>query len=268
MSEKNKDKSKVKNEIITMDDQETKSSIGSVDSMISLAIKEKVGVEQLEKLMELKHKHEAHEAQKAYHVNFCAMQAEIPAIIKTKSVTNKHGDELYKYAPLEKIVEQIKPYLKKYGFSYRWNEGVSESQGYKRIYCHIVGHGHQETSFFDVPIMGANNMINVIQQVGSSSTYGKRYSLGDVLGLMMDEDDDGMSLNKPIHGKTETKKPEPVAKPDEALVQECRDLYEALKVDCPNDVTDETEAWMSTIELQSNEGIQKVIGNLKTFVNI
>ena len=262
-------KNKPKNKIIAMDDQETKPSLGSVDQMISLAIKEKVGVEQLEKLMELKHKYETREAQKQYHVNFCKMQSKIPSITKTKSVNNSSGQEVYRYAPLETIITQIKPYLEEYGFSYRWSEGLSEREGYKRIFCHIVGYGHQETSFVDIPIMGASKMTNQAQQTGSASTYGKRYSLIAVLGLMTDEDDDGQGI---ITGKepqktepTPKKQPELIKDADPKLIKECEDLFDQMVEKHPDQVSDSMTTWISTIKLQSDESIQGVIKKMKTF---
>ncbi len=168
-----------------------------IDGMIQLAIKSKSGVEQLEKLMEMKYKHEEREAKKVFHEKFCEMQSELPIIEKTKTIKTKAGDVMYRYAPLEKIVPQIKPCLKKYGFSYHWTESF-ERENYKRVTCHITGHGHSMSAFADVPLMPANDYVNKAQQSGSSSTYGKRYSLSGILGIMVDEDVDGVISKKAV----------------------------------------------------------------------
>lgn len=226
----------------------------SVDRMIELAIKEKTGVEQLERLMDLKHKHEAHESRKEYHIMFCEMQSQIPAINKRKEIKNKKGVVLYRYAPLEDIVEQIKPFLKKYQMSYRWSEGLSERDGYKRIYCHIVGWGHEETSFVDIPIMKANDMVNSAQQAGSSSTYGKRYSLCDVLGLMVDDDDDGGGADNPPENNEPPKEPDKIKLGDKTYFhntarRRLEDLYKELPIEKKNQGMDEFIATLDTYEL-------------------
>ncbi len=179
----------------------------SIEDMIELAIKSDAGVDKLEKIMEMKYEYDRRESVKLFHEKFGEMQFEMPAIKKTKQVSNA-----YKYAPLEDIVQQIKPILHKYGFTYRWTEGLTEVKDYKRITCRIAGHGHEETSFVDIPIMEATKMTNSAQQSGSSSTYGKRYSLCGVLGIMVDDDDDGQSIapkgqpqNKTVKAKAPTR---------------------------------------------------------------
>jgi hypothetical protein len=177
-----------------MNDKEKKKNnniqqLTGIDAHIQTALKSKSGVETMEKLLEMKYKHEAREASKLFHKKFCEMQANFPVIKKTKNGAKlKSGAVAYKYAPLDKIIKQIGPCMKEYGFSYYWTEENVEGN-MKRIYCHIVGHGHEEKAYIDLPIMPAGSMTNAIQQYGSTITYGKRYSLIGILGLMADEDD-------------------------------------------------------------------------------
>ena len=117
--------------------------------------------------------------------------------------------------------------------------------------------------------MGASKMTNQAQQTGSASTYGKRYSLSAVLGLMTDEDDDGQGI---ITGKepqkTEPppkKQPELIEDPDPKLVKECEDLFDQMVEKFPDEVSDSMTTWISTIKLQSDETIQGVIKKLKTY---
>jgi len=165
-----------------------------INELIQTALKNKSGVEQLKELMKMKYEYEEREASKIFHQKFCDMQSELPVIPKTKSV-KVNGQLIYKYAPLETIVEAIKPCLKRYGFSYHWTESF-DKEGMKKITCHITGHGHTESASIDLPIMSASKMTNNIQQAGSTSTYGKRYSLSGILGIMVDEDNDGRIEDK------------------------------------------------------------------------
>jgi hypothetical protein len=224
--------------------QSTPPAITGVDGLISMAIEKGTGVEQLEKLMAMKYDHEAREAKKAFHDAFCNMQSEIPAIHKTKSVGNA-----YKYAPLDSIVEQIKPYLKKYGFSYRWTEGLTATENIKRVTCHLTGYGHEETAYIDLPIMSASKMTNSIQQSGSSSTYGKRYSLCGLLGIMVDDDDDGRSM----------KQAEPVQQMSRIeMIEKANDLYSKIK----DPATLITE-WMGQIDTHDDRALMAGIRSLQ-----
>jgi hypothetical protein len=167
-----------------------------IDSLISQAIKSKSSVENLKELMKMKYEYEGRGNKKRWQEAFCKMQSELPVITKSKAGAKmKSGQVAYYYAPLEKIIETIKPILLRYNFSYKWSEEFVE-KGIKRIVCHLSGYGHEETSHVDLPIMEAGSMTNKIQQYGSSITYGKRYSLIGLLGLMADTDDDGASAEK------------------------------------------------------------------------
>lgn len=175
----------------------TVSTFKSADNLINkLSSVQNVDIVKLEKLLELKGKYEAEENKKVFQRKFAELQADLPVIQKTKKVMDGNR-VLYQYAPLEKILEQVKPFLKKYGFSYRWSEGLIEKEGYKRIYCHLMGHGHEQMSYCDIPIPPANKLVNNAQSAGSASTYGKRYSFIAITGVVADEDDDGRSVKTP-----------------------------------------------------------------------
>jgi hypothetical protein len=185
---------KNKNQIVKKQNLQPLSASQSADLIISNLAGKDVDTEKLEKLLEIKSKFEAEENRKEYQIAFAELQADLPVIQKTKEVHTKAGNLMYKYAPLEKILEQIKPVLKTHGFSYSWSEDLSNKDGYKRIYCHIMARGHTETNFVDVPIQKATDYVNAVQQAGSSSTYGKRYSLCNALGISVDEDYDATDL--------------------------------------------------------------------------
>jgi hypothetical protein len=231
--------------------------MSSVDTLIQLAVEKGTGVEQLEKLMAMKYDHEAREAKKLFHEKFSEMQSKLPVIKKTKQVGNA-----YSYAPLEAIVEQIKPFLHEFGFSYRWTEGLTESQGIKRVTCHLTGHGHEETAHCDLPIMSASKMTNSIQQSGSSSTYGKRYSLCGLLGIMVDDDDDGQTFrsqpqNQPKSSQNGAKTPS-----REDYIKKIQSMYDQL-----NEPTESQAMWMSTIDEQQLPALQQVYGVLKKAIS-
>lgn len=161
-----------------------------LDRMIEKVIDSKAPVENLERLLALKEKYEARESEKAFHEAFCKMQGEFPMIRRTHEV--KDGARTaYRYAALEDIIRQIQPVLAKHGFAYSWYEEMDAAAKVKRVYCKISGYGHSETSHVVIPIMDPKGFTNAAQQHGSSSTYGKRYSLIGILGIQCEDDDDG-----------------------------------------------------------------------------
>ena len=233
--------------------QATMPAVSGVDGLIQMAIQNNTGVEQLEKLMAMKYDHEAREAKKEFHKAFCNMQAEFPSIHKTKAVGN-----VYKYAPLESIIEQIKPYLKKYGFSYRWTEGLTEKENIKKVTCHLTGYGHEETAFCDLPIMSASTMTNSIQQSGSSSTYGKRYSLCGLLGIMVDDDDDGRGAN----AKQSTPAPTKAPPTRDQMVKKVGELYAKIK-----NPTEKINVWVGQLDAHDDRSLMAGIRSLQQKVN-
>lgn len=199
-------KSKSKEVVVSVQGAAVSKPAREIDSMIQQAIKSKAGVDNLEKLLNLKHEYEKRESEKMFHHAFSEMQGEFPVIPKTKVVKDNGGNQVYRYAALEDIVKAVQPVLRKYRFAYSWSEQLTDKEGYKRIICKISGYGHSESAHVDIPIMGATKMTNSAQQAGSSSTYGKRYSLVGILGIMTDDDDDARGSSEPLPRRSE---PEP-----------------------------------------------------------
>lgn len=152
-------------------------------NLIELAIEKGSGVEQLEKLMQLQVQWEQKEAAKAFKSAMVDFQAKKPKLVKTEKAHNG------KYNPLPKIQEAIDPVLSSCGLTYRWEQ--EEVDGKVRITC-VVSHilGHSERTHLTAPL-DASGAKNIIQQLGSTVSYLKRYTLEGTLGLSSDKDDDG-----------------------------------------------------------------------------
>lgn len=217
-----------------------------IDSMIELAITKGVAVDNLEKLISLKYEHERRENEKAFHESFAKMQGELPAIKKTHPVLLKSGEIAYRYAALEDIVDQIKPFLTKYGFSYSWSETLTDREKFKRVTCKIFGHGHSESAFFDVPVLPASQLANDAQQNGASSTYAKRYSLIGILGITCDED-----LDAVIAGEKEER---------ENLIKEAQDLYSKYPKEKKSQSLDE---WIDRVNDYSTKAIRNAVDKMR-----
>ena len=228
------------------------SAFQSADLLIQKFIESGVEVDKLEKLLKIKGDFEDKENKKIFQQKFAQMQSELPIIKKTKEVKNNAGTLMYSYAPLEQIVKQVGPTLKNHGFSFRWSEGLTEKDGFKRIYCTIMASGHEQKSFIDIPIMQATKTTNSAQQSGSSTSYGKRYSFCGALGIMIDDDDDdGRGAGQQGAAKAQAEPSE--AKPD------------TLKIKLKEAIVSVTQKYkMLTKNTRPNEALQQWISQVQT----
>lgn len=155
--------------------------------LLQSAIDKGVDPGALEKLMDLAERHDKAVAAKDFDAAMSGFQAECPPIRRIKDAGR------WTYAPLEKVMDTIQPYMKKYGLSVRFSTKWHDT-GYITCYC-TVAHvsGHKETSELTVPV-DDKQAVNSSQKQGSANSYAKRYALSNALNLSYcDEDDDGYS---------------------------------------------------------------------------
>ena len=120
------------------------------------------------------------------HINEIAkalseFQSNLPRIEKDANVNL--GKYSFRYAPLETIVQAIKPLLKQTGLSFLhvMNDSILE--------CVILHSSGQCINTGGIAIKMSNKM----QDMGSSMTYARRYTLCAALGIVAEDDDDGNS---------------------------------------------------------------------------
>lgn len=169
-------------------------SASQAAQLIQAVTSGQIAPEIAEKALEMAERLDATYARKAFARAMAAFQAECPTIPKSRDVSfseRANAKPTYSYAELEHICTFIAPYVEKHGLSYRWN---SKTEGGLITTTCIVMHieGHSEETTFTTPIDEKARQMNVTQQAGSSSSYGRRYSLIHALGLRVGEkDDDG-----------------------------------------------------------------------------
>ena len=167
-------------------------AIATPMELISEAIRKDLDPDKLEKLMTLQERWVANQAKQSYRAALAGFQGDCPLIPCTKKVKGRKGF-FYSYAPLDKIQQLVKPFLKEWGLSITFSTKL-HSDGYITAFC-TVSHinGHSEVSEFTCPVdpdMDVNNS----QKMGSANSYAKRYALGNALNLAFErEDDDGNS---------------------------------------------------------------------------
>lgn len=165
---------------------------GSVlDVIRAAAIDQRVDVDKMERLLAMQREIMKLQAEAAFRAAMAAFQNECPIIGKTKIVKNASGEVLYKYAPVENIIAQVKPLLLKHGFSYQID--TEYPPNLVRAIC-IVRHiaGHSERSSVDLPLITKTGIMSAPQVVSGTITFGTRRAFCNAFGIMTgDEDNDG-----------------------------------------------------------------------------
>ncbi len=186
----------------------------AVHPLIELAIREKLGVEGIERLVALKEREEDRQAKREFveaMARFKTICPPVPRRSKNEQFSvMRNGMKVPRaYAGLEEIDATIRGPLAECGLSYRWGDSRVED-GNLTTPC-IVSHvgGHSESSSVVLPVE-ARSGANEQQKYGSVMKYAQRYSLIQVLGLTDCEDD--------LDGATEEEL-KPIT-PDEVLVLE------------------------------------------------
>jgi hypothetical protein len=170
--------------------------LGMIDRIMAMP---DIPVERIEQMFALHQKVQADAARKAYAAAFAQMQPELPTTLRHGAI--KHGEKIQsRYAKWEDVSEDIMPVLAKHGFGLSFR---TKNEPGKITVTGVLSHreGHSEETMLELPADTSGSK-NAVQAVGSSVSYGKRYTASALLNLVSrDEDDDGQSaIGKPDNG--------------------------------------------------------------------
>jgi hypothetical protein len=165
-------------------------------ALISQAIEKNTPIETMERLLAMRAELKKEAARDLFFESLAGFQAACPVIKKNNPVYDKTGKLRYKYATLDDIVAQVKPYLLKFGFSYII-ETIQDNNEVGAVCKAFHKMGHSEQSAFKVPI-DTTAYMNVAQKVASALSFSKRYAFCDIFGIMTGTgDDDGNMTGEP-----------------------------------------------------------------------
>ena len=180
----------MKNELVEKQDNIVSHPTASQpDRLLEMAMEKGASLEQLEKFMDLKDRHDKSEAQKAFTQALSRFKAEGVNIEKDKDVA--YGQTFYSHASLGNIISKATPILSKHGFSHRWETNQTDGTiTVKCILTHSQGHS-ESTQLQSAPDNTGGK--NSIQAIASSITYLERYTFLAITGLAVKDqiDDDG-----------------------------------------------------------------------------
>lgn len=146
-----------------------------------------VSLDRMERLIDMKERMTERAARAAYDAAFAPMQERLPIIDER----GEHGGTKSTYAKWDDINEAIKPVLAAHGFSIRFR---SKQDGAKIFVTGVLSHrdGHSEETTIELPADNSGQK-NAVQAIGSSMSYGQRYTAKLLLSLSSrrSEDDNG-----------------------------------------------------------------------------
>ena len=171
---------------------------GSILEVIARAAADPtVDVAKLERLLAIQQTILADQRRTSYMAALARLQATLPQIAKSGQILDREGGLRNKYARIEDIDAKIRPLCAAEGFSFSFDS--KPAQGGTAYECAMHHRdGHTEVKTLVMPTdKGAGR--NAVQDVGSTTSYARRYLLGMHLHLITrGEDDDGNGPPAPI----------------------------------------------------------------------
>lgn len=145
----------------------------------------------LEKMIELQERVLDRNAKQAFAAAIAAMQAEMPEVVergKIKAQLKNGGTMQTAFATFEDINAAVRPILQKHGFAITFR--IKQLEGSIKVTA-VLSHreGHSEETDIVLP-SDASGSKNAVQAVGSSVSYGKRYTMSALLNIATRGEDD------------------------------------------------------------------------------
>ena|SRR5437763_136570 len=103
-----------------------------------------------------------------------------------------------KYAPLDVVINTVKPLLAKYGLSFIQSTSTqAETVGVTTLLMHDSGEWIESDTLYLPAYQSKSGGVKEFnaQAIGASTTYGRRYQLSAILGISSEDDDDGNSVS-------------------------------------------------------------------------
>lgn len=164
------------------------------------AMNPNVDIDKMERLLQMQERIMSRNAKSAYVAALAQMSPELPVIKERGGIKDKAGNIQSRYALWEDINDAIKPVMAKHGFALSFRTGRTGDQ---IMVTGVLSHrdGHSEETTMHLPVDGSGSK-NAVQAVGSSTSYGKRYTAQALLNLTSrdggEKDDDGKAAGAPL----------------------------------------------------------------------
>ncbi len=146
-----------------------------------------VNIERMQALLEMQERILDRNARQAFTSALARMQSELPSIVENGAIA-VNGQVRSKYARFEDINDVVRPILQKHGFAITFRVNQIEAQiEVKAVLSHEDGHAEETSMRLPADNSGSKNSV---QAVGSSVSYGKRYTMCALLNITSKGEDD------------------------------------------------------------------------------
>jgi hypothetical protein len=180
------------NAVVTTIPQPAEDSRSLVQVIERAATNPEVDIDKMERLLQMHERITERQARAAYAAALARLQPRLPIIAERGGIKDRGGNIQSKYALWEDIVGVITPILSEEGFSLSFRTG-NDANGVTVTGVLMHRDGHAESTSLTLPIDTSGSK-NGVQSVGSSTSYGKRYTAAALLNLRTgDVDDDGQA---------------------------------------------------------------------------
>ena len=162
-----------------------------------------VDIDKMERLFEMRERALSRSARETYDTAFAEMQVKLPTIDQNGAIViekDKKVTQRTPFAKFEDINDAIKPILAAHGFGLSFRTGVTPEGRITvtGILSHRGGHREETTMILPHDSTGSKN---AVQAIGSSTSYGRRYTTLALLNITsrakQDRDDDGQAAAGP-----------------------------------------------------------------------
>lgn len=149
-----------------------------------------VDIDKMERLIAMQERVQTRNAEVAFNAALAEVQPNLPVISERGGIKDRNGNVQSTYALWEDVNEAIRPILAEHGFALSFKVDRREDQiSVTGILRHREGHKEETTLTLPTDSSGSKN---AVQAVGSSTSYGKRYTAFALLNITSTgEDDDG-----------------------------------------------------------------------------
>lgn len=170
---------------------------GSLLNVIASAARDpNVDIDKMERLIAMQERVQDRTAKAEYYASLAEMQPELPVISERGGIKDRNGNVQSTYALWEDVNEAIRPILAKHGFALTFKtRRTADEIAVTGILSHRGGHSEETELSLPSDTSGSKN---AVQAVGSSTSYGKRYTAFALLNITSQgEDDDGKRGGSP-----------------------------------------------------------------------
>jgi hypothetical protein len=167
------------------------SETAAIIHMIERAARDpSMDIDKLERLIQMRERQEAREAESKFNAAMAAAQAEMRPV----SADANNPQTKSKYASYFALDKAIRPIYTKHGFSLSFDEGDCPKPEHIRVLCYVANAGHIRVYRKDMPADGkgakGGDVMTKTHASGAAATYGARYLLKGIFNIAIGESDD------------------------------------------------------------------------------